>query len=174
MIVNEHISLRPSNLTDLTFRYNWFNDQEFALLYLGKPVPVSYRQLEEEIMFSTYPVVSSGLFELAIVNTLENVYIGNVFFRKIDWQNRSAEYGIFIGNKEQWGKKIGSEVTRVMLKYGFTELGLRRIWLTALAYNGRAIRCFEKSGFQTEGILRSAIFSGGKFSDVMLMSIIGS
>ncbi len=172
MINSELIFLRPSSLSDAYLRYNWFIDPEFNLLYLGKSLPVPYRQVEEEILLATYPAISTGLLELAITVKAENLYVGNTFFRKIDWQNRSAEYGIFIGDKSCWGKKIGSEVTRLMLKYGFSELGLRRIWLTVLAYNERAIKCFEKCGFQTEGILRSAIFSGGKFNDVILMSII--
>jgi RimJ/RimL family protein N-acetyltransferase len=172
MMNNEHIFLRPSNLTDVSLRYNWFNDLEFTRLYLGKPMPTSYRQIEEEIMFSTYPAISTGLYELAIQTIDTNLYIGNTFFRKIDWQNRSAEYGIFIGNKELWGKKIGPEATKIMLQYGFAELGLQRIWLTVLAYNCRATKCFEKCGFQNEGVLRNAVFSGGQFNDVIIMSTI--
>ncbi|PKN76613.1 MAG: N-acetyltransferase [Deltaproteobacteria bacterium HGW-Deltaproteobacteria-10] len=169
---NEHILLRPSNLTDAPFRYNWFCDSEFTNFYLGRPTLTSYRQVEEEILFATYPAISTGLCELAIQTVDTNLYIGNTYFRKIDWQNRSAEYGIFLGNKELWGKKIGLEVTRMMLQYGFTELGLQRIWLTVLDYNNRAIKCFEKCGFQKEGVLRRAVFSGGQFHDVIIMSTI--
>ncbi len=167
---NERILLRPANLQDAVLRYNWFNDPEFTRLYLGRSAFTSYRQVEEEILFSTYPVVSTGLCELAIQIIDTNLYIGNAFFRKIDWQNRSAEYGIFIGDQQQWGKKIGPEVTEMMLQYGFAELGMERIWLTVLAYNCRAIKCFEKCGFQKEGVLRNAIFSGGRFNDVIIMS----
>lgn len=169
---NEHVFLRPSNFQDASLRYNWFNDPEFTRLYLGRPGYTSYRQVEEEIMFSTYPSISTGVCELAIQTVDTNLYIGNTFFRKIDWQNRSAEYGMFIGNKEQWGKKIGWEVTKMMLEYGFGEFGFQRIWLTVLAYNCRAIKCFEKSGFQKEGVLRNAVFSGRQFNDVILMSAI--
>jgi len=171
---NERIFLRPANLQDAALRYTWFNDQEFTCLYLGRSAPTSYRQVEEEIIFSTYPALSTCLFELAIQTFEKNLYIGNAFFRKIDWQNRSAEYGIFIGDKEQRGKKIGREVTEMMLHYGFAEFGLQRIWLTVLAYNAQAIKCFERCGFQKEGILRNAIFSGGEFKDVIIMSAIAA
>lgn len=174
MIPNQHIFLRPSNLSDAALRYNWFNDPELTRLYLGRPSLTSYRQVEEEILISTYPYLSTGLYELAIQTIEPNLYIGNAFLRKIDWQNRSAEYGIFIGNQEQWGKKIGTEVTQMMLQHAFSEFGLRRVWLTVLAFNGRAIKCFEKCGFQTEGVLRNAIWSGGQFNDVILMSSIAS
>ncbi len=172
MMKNEHIFLRPTNFSDASLRYNWFCDSEFTQIYLGRPTLTSYRQVEEEILFATYPAISTGLFELAIQTVDTNLYIGNTFLRKIDWQNRSAEYGIFLGNKELWGKNIGLEVTQMMLQYGFAELGLQRIWLTVLDYNNRAIKCFEKCGMQKEGVLRRAVFSGGQFNDVILMSII--
>lgn len=174
MMNSKHILLRPSSLSDAPLRYNWFCDPEFMRLYLGRPVLTSYRQVEEEIIFATYPAISTGLCELALQTIDTNLYIGNAFLRKIDWLNRSAEYGIFIGNKEQWGKKIGLEVTKLVLQYGFAELGLQRIWLTVLAYNCRAIKCFEKCDFQNEGVLRNAVFSGAQFHDVMIMSSIAS
>ena len=174
MTHNRRICLRPTGLSDAALRYNWFNDPELTRLYLGRFSLMSYRQVEEEIIFSTYPYLSTGLYELAIQTMDTNLYIGNAFFRKMDWQNRSAEYGIFIGNQEQWGKRIGAEVTQMMLQHAFSEWGLQRIWLTALAFNLRAIKCFEKCGFHTEGVLRDAIWSGGKFNDVVLMSSIAT
>jgi len=167
---NKHILLRPSSAADAPLRYQWFNDPEFTRLYLGRSTLTPYRQVEEEILLSSSTALSTGLFELSIQTIGDNLYIGNTFFRKIDWQNRSAEYGIFIGPRELWGKGIGREATMMMLNYGFAELGLQRIWITALAFNKQAIKCMEKCGFEGEGILRSAIFSSGQFHDVILMS----
>ena len=97
---NVKIALRPSSISDASLRYHWFNDAEFTRLYLGRPLFTSYRQVEDEILLSTYPTLSTGLYELAIQTVETNLYIGNTFFRKMDWQNRSAEYGIFIGDSE--------------------------------------------------------------------------
>ncbi len=169
---NVKIILRPSGLSDASLRYHWFNDPEFTRLYLGRPLFTSYRQVEEEILFSTYSTLSTGLYELAIQTVDTNLYIGNTFFRKMDWQNRSAEYGIFIGDPEHRGAGIGPDVTRRMLEQGFAEFGFRRIWLTVLAFNEPAIKCFEKCGFQSEGVLRDAIYSGGQFNHVIIMSVL--
>lgn len=169
---NVKIALRPSSISDASLRYHWFNDAEFTRLYLGRPLFTSYRQVEDEIVLSTYPTLSTGLYELAIQTVETNLYIGNTFFRKMDWQNRSAEYGIFIGDSEHRGAGIGPEVTQRMLEQGFSEFGLHRIWLTVLAFNERAIRCFEKCGFQREGVLRDAIYSGGQFNHVIIMSVL--
>ena len=37
----------------------------------------------------------------------------------IDWRNRSAEIGIFIGEKNFWNQGYGTEAMRLMVKYGF-------------------------------------------------------
>jgi RimJ/RimL family protein N-acetyltransferase len=172
MLRNERFFLRPTGPGDIPARHEWFNDPEFTRLYLGRPTLIPYRQVEDEVLYATSPMISSGLFELAIQMTDGNLYIGNTYFRKIDWQNHSAEYGIFIGSKEKWGMNIGKDATLMMLEYGFTELGFHRIWLTVFSYNHRAIKCFEKCGITKEGVLRGAVFSGGQFNDVIMMSIL--
>lgn len=67
---------------------------------------------------------------------------------------------------------IGTEVTKLMLKYGFEELGFHRIDLKVLDYNKRGICCYEKCGFKIDGILReSALIDGGYHADI-IMSIL--
>ena len=169
-----NISLRLPRLDDVPARNAWFNDPEFTRLYLGRPSGTPYAQVEEEVRFAMLPSASSGLLEYAVETTSEPRYIGNVFFRKISWQDRSAEIGVFIGPRDLWGKKLGSEALHLMVAYGFRELGFHRIWLTTPSFNQRAIRCFERAGFRREGLFREAIFSGGAFNDVVWMSMLES
>jgi len=49
------------------------------------------------------------------------------------------------------GQGLGTEVTRVVLDFAFGPLALHRVGLRVLAYNRRAIGCYEKCGFQEEG-----------------------
>jgi len=166
------ISLRLPRLEDVSGRSTWFNDPEFTRLYLGRPTGTPYQQVEEEVRFAMLPLATSGLLEYAIETIAEPRHIGNAFFRKISWQDRSAEIGLFIGPRELWGKRLGSEVLTLMTAYGFRELGFHRIWLTTPSFNLRAIRCFERAGFRREGLFREAIFSGGVFNDVVWMSML--
>jgi RimJ/RimL family protein N-acetyltransferase len=172
MLKSERTYLRPTKADDIPHRYEWFNDAEFSRLYIGKSVYTSYEQVENEVRVAMQPTPYSGLMELAIQTVEDNRHIGNTFFRKINWQDRHAEFGIFIGTKDRWGSRLGSEVTKIMIDYGFRELGFHRLWLTVFAYNHRAIRCFEKCGFKKESVFREVIFSGGVFHDVVGMSIL--
>jgi RimJ/RimL family protein N-acetyltransferase len=172
MLKTEHTILRAARLEDIPSRFAWFNDPEFTRLYLGRSLPTSYEQVESEVKFSLQPLSLTGLMEFAIQTADGNRYIGNTFFRKINWQDRHAEYGIFIGPRELYGVRLGAEITKTMVEYGFRELGFHRIWLTVFAYNHRAARCFEKCGFAKEALFREVVFSGGVFNDVIGMSIL--
>lgn len=98
--------------------------------------------------------------------------IGCVYLRNIDRQNRKAEYGIYIGEGSFRGKGIGTSAARLMLRYGFSELCLHRIYLLAYADNLQAVKSYEKAGFSKEACMRDDIFVNGRFRDVVLMAIL--
>jgi RimJ/RimL family protein N-acetyltransferase len=84
-------------------------------------------------------------------------------------QQRSARYRIGIFNREYWDRGIGTEATRLVLRFGFEELHLHRIELRVVEYNVRAIRSYEKAGFVKEGMERETVFLDGQwFSDVRM------
>ena len=51
-------------------------------------------------------------------------------------------------------------------------MNLNRLWLTVLADNPRAVRCYEKCGFVREGLLRQESFVDGKYRDVLMMALL--
>jgi RimJ/RimL family protein N-acetyltransferase len=90
----------------------------------------------------------------------------------IDWVSRLVELRIRIGDKNAWGGGLGSEATRLLLSYAFDGLNLERVWLRVFATNERAIKMYEKVGFQHEGRLRRASFINGQMLDVDLMGLL--
>ncbi len=76
--------------------------------------------------------------------------IGNCGFFDINWRIRSAEVGLFIGEKSCWNKGYGTEVMRLLLQHGFGTLNLNRIFLRVDAENLGGIRAYEKAGFIQE------------------------
>ena len=51
-------------------------------------------------------------------------------------------------------------------------MNLHRLALQVFDFNERAIQMYGKLGFQTEGRLREAYFTRGKYCDIMLMSLL--
>lgn len=88
-----------------------------------------------------------------------------------NWGPRDAFVGLGIGDRENWGKGYGTDAMNVALRYAFTELNLRRVTLNVFEYNPRAIRSYEKTGFQHEGRLRQALLRDGKRWDMLYMGI---
>jgi ribosomal-protein-alanine N-acetyltransferase len=90
----------------------------------------------------------------------------------VNKEDNRARYAIGIFDTKYWNKGIGTEVTRVILRFGFKEIGLHRIDLKVLEYNTRAIRCYEKCGFTVEGREREGALVEGKYETDVMMSIL--
>jgi RimJ/RimL family protein N-acetyltransferase len=107
------------------------------------------------------------------IETLEDppVLVGNMGLRGMHTKDRSATLGIALG-RDYIGRGYGSDAMRVIVGYGFRELGLHRIQLSVAPYNPAAIRSYEKAGFVEEGRQREAVLHDGHWYDEVLMSIL--
>ncbi len=85
---------------------------------------------------------------------------------------RRARYAIGIFDIHKLGNGLGTEATRLVLGYAFNTLALHRVDLRVLAYNKRAIACYEKCGFVKEGVEREGALVEGKWETDVMMSIL--
>ena len=171
MITGERVRLRAISRKDLPDFVTWLNDPQVGenlVIYY----PLSYEQ--EEKWFAEIQTHHVDEQPLAIEIKLQNDWklIGDIGFAVVDQHERSAELGIFIGEKQYWNKGYGTQAMSLMVAYGFQTLNLNRIFLRVFETNLRAIRCYEKAGFKQEGRLRQAHFSNGTYIDVLVMSIL--
>ncbi|MXO81399.1 GNAT family N-acetyltransferase, partial [Paenibacillus sp. OT2-17] len=104
----------------------------------------------------------------------DDVLIGFVAIHGIEWNNRSGQLAIGIGNTDYRGKGFGAEAVGLILRYAFYELNLNRVGLDVIEYNTQAIRTYEKAGFQLEGRVRSAVLRDGNSYDRIMMGILYS
>lgn len=66
----------------------------------------------------------------------------------------------------------GSELMTMVLRYGFMELSLHRIWLSIPGYCEEEMKLVESNGFIRESQRREASFINGKFYDLMGYSML--
>ena len=85
---------------------------------------------------------------------------------------RSWEFRILIGKPGELGKGIGTQVTRMVVDWGFKRLNAHRIELGVNCLNLGAVKCYRNVGFKDEGVLRDAIFIDGHYTDVIRMSVL--
>ena len=102
------------------------------------------------------------------------VHIGNTGLHEIEPVHLAAEFGIFIGEKQYWNQGFGRKATLLMLKHGFEDLNLNRIYLYVYENNPRGITAYEAAGFKREGVMREAIYKNGSYINVILMSVLHS
>ena len=88
------------------------------------------------------------------------------------WSQRDAFIGIGLGERADWGQGYGTDAMRLILRYAFDELNLRRITLTVFEYNERAQRTYRKLGFQEEGRLRQRLNRYGRRWDMLFMGLL--
>jgi len=89
-----------------------------------------------------------------------------------NWGSRDSFVGLGIGDRRDWGRGYGTDALKIALRFAFTEINLRRVTLTVFEYNPRAIRSYEKAGFQHEGRLRGSLLRDGKRWDILHMGIL--
>lgn len=92
----------------------------------------------------------------------------------LDRKNQRGTFGIFIGEKKSWNQGLGTEVTKLIINYGFRQLRLNRIELRVFPFNKRAIKVYKRLGFKKEGYLRQDVKKGKRYFDSILMGILKS
>jgi RimJ/RimL family protein N-acetyltransferase len=75
---------------------------------------------------------------------------------------------------DQWGRGYATDAARVMLDFGFKELGLHRISGAVGPDNAASVRVLERLGFQFEGRIRDHVFTNDKWRDSLLYSVLAS
>ncbi len=170
MLQGEKVRLRPIERDDLPRFVRWFSDPEVRrhlILYM----PPSMAQEEQWFERLQQRLARNEDVVLAI-ETLEGVHIGNIGLHRINWKDRNAELGIVIGEKEYWDQGYGTDAIRTLLRVAFEEMNLHRVSLRVDADNARGIRCYQKCGFQKEGVLREIVFREGAYRDQWVMSVL--
>ncbi len=104
----------------------------------------------------------------------DGAFIGTAGFSSVNTDDRRGRFAIGILDPGYLGRGLGTEVTRLVLAYGFEVMCLHRIDVRVLSFNERAIACYRKSGFVEDGRERESALVGGEWYDDLIMSILES
>ncbi len=170
MFTGELVTLGPIQREYLPHYVEWLNDWEIRR-FLAPTLAQPYAIEDEEEWFNHQRQAKNDR-HFAILTREQGLLLGNCGLHQIDWSNRHAIFGIFIGDKHHWGKGYGTDATRTLLRFAFQEANLHRIELEVFAFNPRAIRVYEKVGFKLEGVRKQALFREGAWHDEHIMAIL--
>lgn len=150
----------------------WQRDSEFHRLLDSEVTRAPSVKNTKEWIEKDLEKENPELFLFAI-HTLEgDRLIGFIGLDGAQWTHGDTFVFIALGEREFWGKGYGTDAMQIILRYAFTELNLHRVSLDVFEYNPRAIRSYEKAGFQYEGRNRRYLNREGKRWDMIFMGIL--
>jgi RimJ/RimL family protein N-acetyltransferase len=163
------VKLRGYRESDTEKALEYVNEVEVARnLYTDAPFPLT---LGDEQKWIASQSKFSKEYNFAIEDLKTGKYIGGCGLKSIDWKNRNVEVGIMIGHPKYRGCGYGTDAMKVLIRFVFTELNMRKIKLNVFDFNKRAICSYEKCGFNTEATLKEELYRDGQYRDVYIMSL---
>ncbi len=160
------ITLRSPAQEDSENYFKWINDRELVLLN-GNYKPVLKKDHEQWFMRT---MLNDENKTFSIIANKDNKLIGTCSLRNINPAHKNAELQIRIGDRNYHGRGYGSEAVSKLVDFGFHQLHLKRIYLHVFCHNVRAIKAYQKTNFQIEGIQKKAALINNEFVDVVLMA----
>lgn len=107
---------------------------------------------------------------LAITLRSDGRQIGGIGLR-VDEKHAHGELGYWLG-VPYWGQGYATEASREMVRYGFEDLRLHRIFATHFKHNASSGRVLKKLGMRHEGCQREHLLKWGKFVDSELYGLL--
>lgn len=139
------VFIRPLVLSDASVSWKWRNVPEVWKLTGNKPDIYITEEIEREWLQQKLKENDSARFAIIF----DNIYVGNIQLTNIK-ENQNAQFHIFIGETQYWGRGIGQKATRCLLNIAFDELKLEEVYLFVNSKNSAAIKIYEKTGFLYE------------------------
>lgn len=169
MLRSNRLSLRAMEESDLALIAHWRSQPE-VYEYFYEFLPISVRQQRN---WYERQLQDSSEINFVIEDIKSEKAIGTVSIYHIDRRSRKAEWGrLIIGDPVARSGGRGVEVEALVLQYSFEHLNLNKLYCEVLVQNDKVVTLHKKFGFQQEGVLRQHAFKGGKYEDVLVMSML--
>jgi hypothetical protein len=169
MIKGKYVNLRALEREDLELLKIWRNDKktrihtrEYRLLNM-----INQKNWFEKIHAENPP--SAIMFG---IENKKKKLIGICGLTYIDWKNRHAEISNIISMKNWQRSKEAKNTLDLIIKYGFDELNLHRLWVEIFDTIPENIKLFEKMKFVKEGTLRDKLWRNSKWHASFIYSLI--
>lgn len=169
-LVSERLLLRPFEIGDAATVQLLAGDERLSTTTLNVPHPYADGMAEQWIATHAQQYADGLGITLAITLGDCGTLIGamSLIATPRHWR---AELGYWIG-VPYWNRGYCTEAVRLVLDFGFRELGYHRITARHLIGNPASGRVMEKAGMRKEGELVDEILKNGAFHTVVMFGLI--
>jgi len=167
MLEGEHVSVAPLRDEDSEPMFAWINDRDLVILNAPfEPVDAgAHRRWFDQIR------ERDDVEIFGIRRDSDDLLIGSCQLLEIDREAGTCELQIRIGEAAGRDRGYGTETVGLLLRHAFEGLGLGEVRLDVFADNERAIRAYEKAGFERRETRPGATLIEGERKDVVVMSV---
>jgi len=162
----ERLRIRPYEYSDIAELRLLIGAREVAATTLR----IAHPYTEEDARAFLELAKEKAKLWLAITLRADGRQIGGIGLR-LDEQHQHAELGYWLG-VPYWGLGYATEAAREMLRYGFRDLELHRIFATHFSHNPASGKILKKLGMRYEGCQREHLRKWNEFVDSELYGIL--
>jgi ribosomal-protein-alanine N-acetyltransferase len=166
LIETPRLQLRPLRESDIPELLPLLGAREVAATTLRIPHPFEEKHAREFLN----SVAKENELRLAIRLRREGRLCGGVGLHP-DQPHQRGELGYWIG-VPFWGNGYATEAAAAVVRYGFENFGLNRIFAHHFKHNPASGKVLQKLGMKYEGCLRQHVLKWGQFVDLELYSIL--
>ncbi|MFD6423669.1 GNAT family N-acetyltransferase [Streptomyces sp. NPDC060198] len=167
VLVGEKALLRPFSEADTPRMIEILQDPE-VVRFTFEPST----ELTPELLRSWYGSRNArdDRLDLAVTDRATGELVGEVVLYEWSPAERSCSFRTLIAAGGR-GRGLGTEATRLIVEHAFESLGLLRVSLEVYSTNHRALRVYQKVGFQVVGARPRAQLREGVWNDETLMAV---
>jgi RimJ/RimL family protein N-acetyltransferase len=170
MIEGSRVGLRAIERDDLSLLLAWRNRPAFRRYFREFRELSSRQQLE---WYETTVLGDPRTRMFAIVERKSGALLGACGLCQIDWVNRAADFSLYIGHDTLYLDEVyAPDAGRALLRYGFEELGLHRIWCEIYGFDQAKANMLPRLGFTLDGRHRETHWSEGAWHDSLFYGIL--
>lgn len=151
--------------------YKYHIDQEVARYVTEECLPRDVMQARAEIRYNRELFTYRHSIYWGIAEKYTDRLIGSCGFNYWNKDHRRAELSYDL-SREYWGRGIASRAVNAAIAFGFDRMNLNRIEATVPADNDRSLNLLRRFGFRREGLLRQQKLLNGKFTDMLIFSLL--
>ena len=170
LLIGSLVVLRPANrgftLSEQLRRFEWSHDAELQYWSGSIPSAKTFREFQRVLPERDWP--SDGRRRSHGILDHDGTLVGMVSCYALDWSQKTAELGVYIGDRNRWGQGLGTDAVATLLRHLFDDLDFRSIHLNTYASNTRALRSYAKVGFKKTEARRRFRPSIGYYREVRM------
>lgn len=163
---SRRVEMRPLLEQDIPHLVRWMNNR--AVTHNLTVCFPMMEQHERDWLESLHKQKGSDVVLMMVV---DGRAIGVMGLHRINWVDRTATTGAFIGEPDMWEQGYGSEAKMLLLDYAFNTLGLRKICSTVIEFNDRSLAYNEKCGYRVEGRRTAQCYRDGRYWDEIQLAV---